>query len=294
MINRVGHVAALSVTCFCLLVACSNAEDSPAKDSPSEVRGYPADESTRDAAQDSLTKAEDLLGAEGSARFETTFALGPLESSIAGVFSLSDPQSDYTMRLPEEQADMTVRTLLTDEGAFGLVTVDGEPQDCWYGYPTGSTGEAVSSIPSAAYMLIEPEAVGFLDGGTESEIVMNVLLDEAASAVFPKLANAHLDEIPSDASIPAVARLNGDAFASLTYRISDVFSALEAAGIDIAEASDGAVTKDVLDAIGDSEAVTEYSEYGVNVKVEPPDDELVVEYEAGMSEEDFKPCAAAR
>lgn len=289
-----GRAVALSVTCVCLLFACSDTEAPPDKDRPSAVKGYTADESTRDAAQDSLTKAEKLLGAAGSARFETAFALGPLEMSIAGVFSLADGHSDYTMVLPEEQADMSVRTLLTEAGAYSLVTVDGQPQDCWYGYSTAATGQAISPIPSAAYMLIEPEAVGFLDGGTESEIVMNVLLDEATSAVFPKLANTNAGDIPADASILAVARLKGDEFASLTYRIRDVFDALETAGIDIAELSDGAVTTDVLDAIGDSEAVTEFSEHGLNVEVKTPPDELVANFEPGMSEEDFKPCAAAQ
>ena len=200
------------------------------------------------------------------------------------------------MKVPDEigRDDSSLRTVLVRAEAFQLVTIDGEPQDCWY-HHIRATGEGAetAAIPPFALMLIEPEAVGFLDGGTESEIVANVLLDEAASAVFPKIVSAHVDEIPRDVSIPALVRLKGGEYASLAFRLGDVLDALEDAGVDFLAGS-AEVTRQDLDSIRGGEATIEYSAFGAAVDVEPPEDDLVADIDPSQPEKELEPCAAAR
>ncbi|HWM20877.1 MAG TPA: hypothetical protein VNO51_14390, partial [Ilumatobacteraceae bacterium] len=278
----------------CLLASCG--DDSVNSPPAAEPLGYTADTSTRDAAQDSLGKAEHLLDQAGTARFDLSYPVGPEKASIEGRFSLSGLESEFVMKVPDEVGpdDSSLRTVLKRAEAFQLVTIDGKPQDCWF-HHTRATGEGAetAAIPPFALMLIEPEAVGFLDGGTESEIVTNVLLDEATSAVFPKIVSAHVDEIPRDASIPALVRLKGDEYASLTFRLGDVLGALEEAGVDYLAGSTE-VTRQSLDGIRGGEATIEYSAFGAAVDVEPPADDLVAELDRSDPEKDIEPCAAAR
>lgn len=247
--------------------------DGPAATSapaPSVVPG------SRARAQRVVDAAEKRLLEDGSARYtmwwETPASTtGGLEIGT-GDFDLLVPAASQVVELPGE---FRVEYRLVEEHAWALAaSSEGEAlAGCWIHMTRGDGEDArLAAVPPPALMLVDPAADGFVAGAADDgaeRVAVDLLLDEAAPAVMPRIANKSVSGIDPAATVPGVVTVRDGRYAALEYRLGDVLGALDPADVP-----------DEIAAFGETDGVVvrfEYADHGAPVDVRPPPEREVID-----------------
>lgn len=268
---------------------------------PQVLEPITADPATRANAQTLLDAAEKRLAKDGTGRYEVTWGLEGYRVTTEGRFSLNNlngPVADVTLTQPSSKPgnrDTRVREVLIGADAYSLVTVDGKDQACWYHTTRDHGPDAkVLAITPPVLMLLEPKAAGMASSGDASDVVVNIALDEATSVVFPKIANPYGGQIATPATIPARVELLDGNYKTITFRIRDVFVGLTDVDIDASKGMPSEMRDQLAALLTFSEVRVDYSKFGSSVSVEPPEKDLIVETDGVTTDDELKPCAAAK
>lgn len=275
---------------------------SPVSDSeasiPAPGPGPTAVVGTRKAAQDLLDGAEAAFLEAPSARVSASWTVpGEEPLTVArGAFDLLHPASRLVWTV---EPGSSIEYRMTAGHAWFKVRGDGVAPDiaaCWMHTATGE-GEAgqAAALSPAGLMLLEPKAVGLLDGGREGQVVVDLLLDEAGPALMPKVVNKYVAAIDPKATVRGVVTVRSGRYVSLQYRAGDVLGALEAQGVP-------ADLQGTIDQLQSMTATFSYSRLGEAVAVpRPPDREVIdlgdrteVLLDPPARDAPVEPCAAAR
>lgn len=258
---------------------------------------------SRARAQQIVDDAEKRLIEDLSARY--TMAWVTADSTVGdmalgtGGFDLRTPAAYQVIEVPEE---FRIEYRLIEEHGWVLIGTSGGPEalgSCWF-HTTRGTGEEAknAAVPPPALMLVEPSADGMVEGAAEDgaeRVAVDLLLDEAASAVMPQIANKSARGIDPTATIRGVVTVRDGRYAALEYRIADVLDALDPADVPAEVRSFG-------DGTADFTVRFEYADFGADIDVRPPPAREVMDIGdqadllAGGPDgaPSVEPCAAAR
>jgi hypothetical protein len=258
---------------------------------------YEAVSGTQGRAQKVIDAAEAAHLASPSGHYIVGwFFPGDIRTLVRAEFDARIPAGRQVIRV---EAGSQVEMLLIQADSWSRATVEGKRADCWFHFSRGTSKQArLSAVLPGLYPLLDPQAVGFLGGGTKDQVVVNVLLDEAVPIAAPKLADQLGSAIDPDATVPGVITPAGGEYKSLEYKMVDVVAELELSDPSLAE-----VLRDQLDASNGSWTVqVDYSNWGAEVTVTAPEPDRVIEMgspdevlqSSQSPDTHLPPCEAAR
>lgn len=188
---------------------------------------------SRARAQRVVDAAEKRLFEDGSARYTLSWetpasTTGGLEVGTGG-FDLLVPAASQVIEFPGE---FRTEYRLVEEHAWALAgTTEGQfLGGCWVHTTRGGGEDArFAAVPPPALMLVDPVADGFVAGAADDgaeRVAVDLMLDEAASAVMPRIVNKAVGGIDPAATVPGVVTVRDGRYTALEYRLGDVLGAL--------------------------------------------------------------------
>lgn len=251
-----------------LVSGCGEKSDGPS--AGKETSSAAVDVATKEQAQALVNAAERDLLANPTAEYEVIWKDRDNQQTMAtGAFDLAVPAALQRYMVPGAAVDYR----MIAGHVWSQVTGDGIVPDligCWMHFTTGTGDQAAASaVPPTANMLLEPSAVGLVDG-TGDLVRVDLLLDEAAPAMMPKIVNQLDSPIDPAATVPGVVTVTDGRYAAVEFGAADVLARLDADQLP----AEVLAIKDMADSL---RIRVEYRGFGAKIVVEPPAAKEVIE-----------------
>ncbi len=210
-----------------------------------------------------------------------------------GSFDLGAPAYRQVITVPGASVETRVKAGHTWTQVTGP-DIHEDVAACWMHFTTGRGRQGLAAaVPPVALMLIEPTAVGFR-AGSDEDVVVDLLLDEATPAMMPKVAN-QLGWIDPTAKIQGVATVRDGRYAALEFSGADVIAAFDSEELPTALGEFRGV-------LASTRIRVEYGDFGATVQVPEPDAVEVIDFGSQAeilaspppSDEELETCAANR
>lgn len=287
LIVRAISVAAAALAAALVQTSCSLLPP----DDPVRVSDWSFEDGSKGKAQEQLDFAASTLKIERTAAFSVRIPAAPY--STTGSFDLRRKAADYTLKVKVGRVTTRVRTrLVAGESYVQFGTNDPQgsaTKQCWVRY----VGDAdAAPLPYAASLVLDPVAKG-LAKDEKDTVLARVRILDALGAALPKLVTKLPEGFDTDSRIPALVKLRGKTFASVTYDLVDLKKALKKQKIDLEKLA--ADSKDSAGDFIDNAAVTvRFSDIGTKAEIPKPPRRTVMSVDASEPDATPRLCADAR